>query len=123
MSNKKMQLSGSGKEILENIIGALEIDRPLGIKIALAKGIAISEGEITEEYKDSLKKWEIPDNIIKENEFTFFKHLIIEEVNKSLTNDELHKHMILYIECGLRYIDDQLKNLNSLEDARIKILN
>lgn len=118
-----MNLTGTGKEILENIISIIEIDRPLGIKIALAKGIAIANGKITEEYKDSLKKWIIPDNIIKEQEFTLFKHLIINELNNSLTNDELHKHMLLFIEKGLRHIDHQIKNLNSLEDARIKILN
>lgn len=118
-----MNLSGTGKEILENLIGILEIERPLGIKIALAKGISIANGEITEEFKDSLKKWMIPDNIIKDQEFTLFKHLIINEVNKSLTNDELHKHMLLFIESGLRHLDQQIKSLNSLEDARIKILN
>ena len=122
LTNRRMLLSEEGKEILDNIAAVLEIERPMAIKIALAKGISISEGVVIEDYNDGKNKWTIPDNIIKDKEFLLFKHLIINEVNMPLNEDELHKHMLAFIEKGLRKLKNDLKNKTSLEDFRLKIL-
>jgi hypothetical protein len=122
MANRKMLLSGTGKQILDRLCEVLEIDRPYAIKIALAKGLSISNGEVNSDFSDSNQKWTIPDGIIRDKEYLLFKHLIINELEKALTEDEVHHHMILYIEYGLRIIEKEIESLSSLEDYRLTIL-
>ncbi|MGK0534748.1 MULTISPECIES: hypothetical protein [Bacillus] len=123
MANRRMNLSGTGKETLDLLCEVLEIDRPQGIKIALAKGIANATGKINDDFKDGKNKWTIPDNIIKDKEFLLFKHLIINEMQVALNEDELTQSMLLYIEYGLKIVKQEIDNLSSLEDYRIIVLN
>lgn len=122
MANKRMYLSGTGKEILDLLSEALEIERPQAIQIALAKGIKKAHINIQDQFKDDKDKWTIPDNIIKDREYLLFKHLIINEVNASLSEDQVNQYLLLYIEHGLRNIKEEMVNLSSLEDYRIVIL-
>ncbi|MEH7158958.1 hypothetical protein [Neobacillus drentensis] len=122
MSNRRMTLSERGKKILDTIADTLEVERPMAVKIALAKGISVSNGAVTEVFESGKDKWTIPDNIIKDKEFVMFKHLLINEVNSSLDDSELHKHMLAYIEKGLRTLNEDLKNKTSMEDFRLMIL-
>lgn len=122
MANRRMLLSEDGKKILDDLVDVLEIDRPMVVKIALAKGISVSNGPIKEEYTAGKNKWTIPDGIIKDKEFLLFKHLIINEINSEITEDELHKHMVAFIEKGLRTLQVLLKNKTSMEDFRLSIL-
>lgn len=46
MSNKRMSLSEEGKTILDTLTEVLEVDRPMGVKVALSKGISIVYGII-----------------------------------------------------------------------------
>jgi hypothetical protein len=121
MSNRRMQLSEEGKEILDLIADIMEIERPMAVKIALAKGIAMSNGAVYDEFPGG-NKWTIPDNIIKDKEFLLFKHLIISEVNKPLNDEDLHKHMLSFIEKGLRILREIHRNKTSMEDFRLAIL-
>ncbi|HDR4947819.1 MULTISPECIES: hypothetical protein [Bacillus cereus group] len=123
MANRRMNLSGTGKETLDLLCEVLEIDRPQGIKIALAKGIANATGKINDDFKDGKTKWTIPDNIIKDKEFLLFKHLIMNEMQVTLNEDEITQSMTLYIEHGLKIIKQEIDNLSSLEDYRIIVLN
>jgi hypothetical protein len=123
MANRRMSLSGTGKETLDLLCEVLEIDRPQGIKIALAKGIANATGKIKDDFKDEKNKWTIPDNIIKDKEFLLFKHLIINEIQIALNEDEITQNTLLYIEYGLKIIKQEIDNLSSLEDYRIIVLN
>ncbi|PFV84629.1 hypothetical protein COL05_04875 [Bacillus sp. AFS059628] len=123
MANRRMNLSGTGKETLDLLCEVLEIDRPQGIKIALAKGIANDTGKINDDFKDGKNKWTIPDNIIKDKEFLLFKHLIINEMQVALNEDEITQSILLYIEYGLKIIKQEVDNLSSLEDYRIIVLN
>ncbi|PHG68923.1 hypothetical protein [Bacillus toyonensis] len=123
MANRRMNLSGTGKETLDLLSEVLEIDRPHGIKIALAKGIANATGKINDDFKDGKNKWTIPDNIIKDKEFLLFKHLIINEMQVALNEDKITQSMLLYIEYGLKIIKQEIDNLSSLEDYRIIVLN
>jgi hypothetical protein len=122
MANRRMSLSQQGKEILDKLAETLEVDRPMAVKIALSKGISISTGPVLEVYDGGQDKWTIPDNIIKDKEFLLFKHLIINEVNLPLDETELHKHMLAFIEKGLRRLNDDLKTKTSMEDFRLTIL-
>ncbi|WP_404458419.1 hypothetical protein [Oceanobacillus kapialis] len=122
MANRRMLLSKEGKEILDLITEYLEVDRPTAIKISLSKGLQISYGEIKSNTLDSKDKWTIPDNIIKENDFLLFKHLIQNEAEMSLDEESLHKLMIFYIESGLRVIHEIYQEKTSMEDLRISIL-
>ena len=92
-------------------------------KIALAKGIANATEKINDDFKDGKTKWTIPDNIIKDKEFLLFKHLIINEMQVALNEDEITQSMLLYIEYGLKVIKQEIYNLSSLEDYRIIVLN
>ncbi|MDQ7235219.1 hypothetical protein QYM13_15685 (plasmid) [Bacillus pacificus] len=123
MANRRMNLSGTGKETLDLLCEVLEIDRPQGVKIALAKGIANATEKINDDFKDGKTKWTIPDNIIKDKEFLLFKHLIINEMQVALNEDEITQSMLLYIEYGLKVIKQEIDNLSSLEDYRIIVLN
>ncbi|QHT48507.1 hypothetical protein M662_19120 [Bacillus sp. SB49] len=120
MANKKMNLSKTGKELLENAINSLDLDRPLVIKIALAKGLAYN-GEF-EFNTDSTPKWPIPEGIIKNNEYLMFKHIIINNLQKTIEDQEVSTYMLHYLEKGLRVIDSVIKEKNSLEDSRFVIL-
>lgn len=122
MSNRRMYLSEEGKSLLDLLANTLEVDRPIALKIALSKGLALANGPVKEEFPGGKNKWTIPDNIIKDKEFLLFKHLIINEVNSPLDDDELHKHMTGFIETGIRYLQKQYESKNSLEDFRLSIL-
>lgn len=122
MANRRMGLSGGGKEILDNLCELFEVERPFGVKIALSKGLSISNGVVNTEFKDDKQKWTIPDNIIRDKEYVLFKHLIINEVGTTLNDDEINHHMLAFIEHGLRHIQSEINSLSSLEDYRIKIL-
>ncbi|EWG08462.1 MULTISPECIES: hypothetical protein [Cytobacillus] len=122
MSNKRMALSEEGKSILDTLTEVLEVDRPMGVKVALSKGLSIANGPVKEEYSTGKNKWTIPDGIIKDKEFLLFKHLIINEVNSLLTEEELHKHMLAFIEKGLREINQTIINKTSMEDLRLTLL-
>lgn len=123
MGNRRMSLSGTGKEILDVLVETLEIERPQAVKIALAKGIAKASGPAEKSEKDGKKGWEIPDNIIKDKEYLLFKHLIINEAQRSLSEEELKQHMEAYIEFGLKTVKQELDTLSSIDDYRIKVLN
>ena len=122
MANRRMTLSEEGKIILDKMADLLEVERPMAVKIALAKGLATSNGSIKEDYSGGKNKWTIPDSIIKDKEFLLFKHLIINEVKQPLNEDDLHKHMLAYIEDGLRVLNKAVENKTSMEDLRISIL-
>lgn len=120
MANKRMLLSAEGKEILDTLTAALELDRPTVVHIALAKGIA--ENDLFNEEIDTRNRWTIPDNIIKEKDFLLFKHLIIQKADRILNDDELHKYMIILIENGLRIMKNLNDNKTSMQDLRLLIL-
>ncbi|WP_079478857.1 DndE family protein [Halobacillus salinus] len=120
MANKKMSLSKDGKELLDELTYSLDLDRPLVIKMALAKGISTSES-IDFDYS-STPKWTIPENIIRNEEFLMFKHLVISNKGKELSEDDLNKSMSYFIEKGVRVLNDSVNNKNSLEDSRFVIL-
>lgn len=120
MANKRMLLSAEGKEILDTLTAALELERPTVVQIALAKGIASDESSIKE--YETKNKWTIPDNIIKNKDFLLFKHLIIQHAEHALNDDELHKYMIAFIEDGLRIMQVLNNNKTSMQDLRLLIL-
>lgn len=122
MSNRRLNISAEGKNILDVFSDILELDRPDTIKLALAKGIAINKGPVKIANFSSSNKWTIPDGIIKGNDFLLFKQLIINEQKEILTEEELAKQMIYFIEIGLRELQKLKDNSNSLEDIRLSIL-
>lgn len=120
MANRRMLLSAEGKDILDTLTAALEMERPTVIHVALAKGIA-SDNAFSKEL-DMKNRWTIPDNIIKEKDYLLFKHLIIQKVGSPLNDEELHKEMIVLIESGLRTIQQLNEQKNSMDDLRLLIL-
>ncbi|MGO4890410.1 hypothetical protein ACJ2A9_21900 [Anaerobacillus sp. MEB173] len=123
MSNRRMNLTGTGKELLDNLCDRLEVERPFGIKIALAKGIAHANGTVEVNVIENKAKWTIPDNIIRDKEYLLFKHLLINELTTPLNEEEVNQTMLTFIEYGLRIISNELSEISSIEDYRIKVLN
>ncbi|WP_166244003.1 hypothetical protein [Paenibacillus turpanensis] len=121
MSNRKRNLSGTGKELLDSLCVRAEVERPVALKIALAKGIALGRYEL-EPPKDDKPKWTIPDGLIKDREYLLFKHLIIQEQQKSLDEETVSDYVLAYIEAGLRALQKVTEEQTSLEDFRIKML-
>lgn len=122
MSNKKLNISVDGKTILDEFCEILEIDRPDTIKLALAKGIAITNGPVKIIDFPSSNKWTVPEGIIKGNDYLLFKHLIFNEQKKTFTEEELAKQMVYFLEIGLRELQKIQRAKNSLEDIRLSIL-
>ncbi|WP_280771825.1 hypothetical protein [Salipaludibacillus daqingensis] len=122
MSNKKMYISISSKKILDSLCDHLECERPYGLKIALAKGIANYEGQQVNLSSISGEKWTIPDNIIKGEDFLLFKQLIINETNTTFEDSGLEKTMAHFIELGLGVIEDEINNLSALEDYKTTLI-
>lgn len=122
MANRRMNLSGQSKETLDLLCEHIECERPLAIKIALAKGISKANGMVTPSIDHSKPKWTIPDSIIREKDYLLFKHLIINEISEQLSEDKINEYMLLYIEYGLNIIKKEMEDLTSLEDYRLAIL-
>ncbi|WP_379135216.1 hypothetical protein [Paenibacillus sp. sgz500958] len=121
MSNRKKNLSGTGKEILDTLCIFAEVERSLALKLALAKGITAGIYNLETE-KDDKPKWTIPEGLIKDKEYLLFKHLIIQEQLKPLDDEQISDYMLTYIEAGLRKFQTLMIAQNSLEDFRIKML-
>jgi hypothetical protein len=122
MANRKVSISMEAKEILENVCSVLEIERPLGVKMALAKGIAaFTDAHSFTQVGEG--KWSVPDGIIRGNDYLLFKHLIINEINMTLNEEETNKYFGLFIETGLSVIKYEISQLSSIEDYRITILD
>jgi|SRR5690625_1422705 len=122
MSNKKMVISTDGKSILDKLTEQLDLERPFVVQLALAKGIQISKRIPNFTYDKGPNKWTIPDNIIKEENFILFKHLIQNEAQQSINNDQIHRYMIFFIESGLRELTKINLEKTSMEDLKISIL-
>jgi len=120
MSNKNLNISKEGKDLLEEVIAALDLERPHVIKLSLAKGIASKE-EIDFD-SSSTPKWKIPDNLIKDKEYLMFKHLILSKNGVQLEDNDIQNQMVHYIEKGIRSLKKDIDNKNSLEDSRFVII-
>lgn len=123
MANGKLLISAEGKEIIDRLMAILNINhRPTIVKIALAKGIAISEGPEPIQSYPTKDNWLFGDGIIKGNEYLLFKHLIINEQQLQIEQDMIDKYFVHYIEKGLRELNRIEKEKNSLEDFRLALI-
>ncbi|GEM02086.1 hypothetical protein SAMN05421839_10533 [Halolactibacillus halophilus] len=121
---KQMYLSKDKKEILDKILDELEIERAFCIKLSLAKGIEHFRGFDLVSYKSGRKNhWEIPKSIISNEELLLFQHLIFNELNKSIPDEELTIYLNGLIDHGLSILQNKSTEKNSLEDFRISVLS
>ncbi|WP_213421280.1 DndE family protein [Bhargavaea massiliensis] len=116
------KLSLYHKEILENLRAALEFDRKQVLEIALAKGIA--EGPVIDPSTDTgyKREWEFRWTIFSNESLLLFKHLIIQKHQKAITDSEIPKYMIRYIEIGLEILGRINADRTSVEDFRFSII-
>jgi len=120
MANKQLSLSKEGKDLLDIVTSDLSIDRPLTIKVALAK--ALSSTMTVSVDTSSVPKWSIPEGIIKNEDYLLFKHLIFEHESRALDDSELNKQFLFLIEKGIRILNKEIRSKNSLQDSRSAIL-
>ncbi|VWX38606.1 MULTISPECIES: hypothetical protein [Exiguobacterium] len=134
MDSKGIKLSKLTKARIDDLMGefadsfddASKEIRPFVIKLGLSTGIANSKG-LYEKLPSGCETsdWEMG-SIISGDDFMIFKHLIINEAKRSLTDSEIKKYMRTFIEYGissLYQIWEDHHNSGDLEEFKIKILS
>ncbi|MBD8522731.1 hypothetical protein [Lysinibacillus fusiformis] len=124
MGNIKFNISKEAKDIIDSLKVILDInDTPTIIKLTLAKGIA------TMAPNDSMQKflgsgnWLVPENIIKDRDYLLFKHLIINDLNKVISDKDINEYFAFYIEKGARALQEIIEHKTSFDDLRILLLS
>lgn len=122
MGNKKLHISAEGKLLIDEISSVLDFSRPDTLCFAIAKGISMSTGPAFIETFDLKNKWELGENVIDGQNYLLFKHLIIQEQQKIMNEDEISKYMAHYIELGVRKLNEIKKDKASIENLRLLLL-
>lgn len=124
MGNSKFNISKEAKDIIDSLKVILSIEEtPTIIKLALAKGISILDpNEPKQKFNDN-GQWLVPENIIKDRDYLLFKHLIINELNKVITDKDINEYFAFYIEKGARALQEKIDNKTSFDDIRILLLS
>ncbi|MCM3001275.1 hypothetical protein ACTHSJ_26200 [Paenibacillus cellulositrophicus] len=117
---KRKHLSYEGKQLLDYFADALSVDRPFIMRLALAKGLS-SNRNIEIATQSDKNKWEIPD-FFNVDEYNLYSHIIINQVRRVLSAEEINNEILTQIEKGLRILDQIQKEKNSLDDLRLAIL-
>lgn len=118
----RLTLSKQGHEYLPNVMVELGIDRPLALKIALAKGIA-SETLPKEEKKESSDFIFNTDVVAKDDELLLVKHLIINKLKRKISDQEIDKYILYFIEHGLEIMNDEINKLSNLDNYLLYLMN
>lgn len=124
MGNTKFNISSEAKDIIDELKILLDEDeRSPIIQLALAKGIANISDNLIEPIKyNSSGTWTVPENLIKDPEYVLFKHLIINEYKKPISDQDMNKYFAFLIESGLRLILKSIESKTDFDDLRIQIL-
>lgn len=124
MGNSKFNISIEAKDIIDSLKVILDVNEtPTIIKLALAKGIA------TMEPNEQIQKfivnghWLVPENIIKDRDYLLFKHLIINELNKVISDKDINDYFAFYIEKGARSLQEKIDQKTSFDDLLILLLS
>lgn len=117
---KRKHLSYEGKQLLDYFAYALSVDRPFIMRLAISKGLSSHRNiEITNQSDGN--RWEIPD-FFTVDEYNLYSHIIINQVKRVLSAEEINNEILKQIERGLRILDQIQKEKNSLDDLRLAIL-
>ena len=124
MGNSKFYISKETKEMIDSLKMILEInENPPLIKLALSKGISLLNGPEDISKRESEGQWLVPENIIKDDEFLLYKHLIINEYQTVFSNSEIHKYFSYLIDKGACELIRIEKEKSPLEDFKIAIFS
>ena len=124
MGNIKFNISKEAKDIIDSLKVILDInDTPTIIKLALAKGIATMEPNEPMQKFNGSGNWLVPENIIKDRDYLLFKHLIINELNKVISDKDINEYFAFYIEKGARALQEKIDQKTSFDDLRILLLS
>lgn len=124
MANGRFIISKAADETLTNLMIILEIERPLGLKIALSKGILININYRKDEEKMERGR-EIPDRVVLQGfEYSLYSHLIFEKEKRVISDGkELDDHIRFYVEIGLNQIKRELDELPAAENYLLGLMN
>lgn len=124
MGNIKFNISKEAKDIIDSLKVILDInDTPTIIKLALAKGIATMEPSVSMKKFNGSGNWLVPENIIKDRDYLLFKHLIINDLNKVISDKDINEYFAFYIEKGARALQEIIEQKTSFDDLRILLLS
>lgn len=118
MANRRFTLTKQSTEILDRIMVELDLqdNRPEALKIALAKGLSESLQE-PPEITDKSSGFTVGDGVIaKDEDYTLYKHLIIERVGKPIDDKDIDKFIQRLIEHGLSIMGKELDQLSDLDN-------
>jgi hypothetical protein len=124
MANRKVSLSTTATEYLSEAMVVLELDneRPTVLKIAFAKGYISCKGAILPELEDK-KGFVIPDGVISGDDYLLFKHLIFEKLGQTIEDPkQIDDYLARFIDYGLRVMHDEIKNMSSLDNYLLLLL-
>jgi len=124
LGNIKFNISKEAKDIIDSLKVILDInDTPTIIKLALAKGIATMEPSDSMQKFNGSGNWLVPENIIKDRDYLLFKHLIINDLNKVISDKDINEYFAFYIEKGARALQEIIEQKTSFDDLRILLLS
>ncbi len=122
--NGRFKISKESTTILERVMVelGLEDNRPEALRLALAKGIVATKGK-PPETNGSGGGFEVPQGVIaKDQEYLKYKHLIIEQIGHCINDNEVDRHIHLFIEYGLNVMNTEINNLSSLDNYLLYLM-
>lgn len=109
-----VKLSKQGYEILERAMTELEMERPVVLRLAFAKGL--TESETIQEIKREHSNFEFPTSVIaKGDEVLLIKHLIIDKVQTQIDETKLDKLILNCVEQGLEILEQEMNELGNMD--------
>lgn len=124
MGNSKFYISKEAKDLIDSLKVILNIDEtPTIVKLVLAKGIASLKTAVPVEKIGGKDQWLVPENIIKDRDYLLFKHLIINEYETVISDQEINKYFSYLIEQGAAELKKVENEKTSFEDIRVAILS
>jgi len=134
MDSKGIKLSKVTKDRVDELMGEFRDTfddsskelRPFVLKLGFSFGLAKAEKLHEDVPADcGSGEWEMG-SIISGDDLRLFRHLIVNEANRKLSDSEVKKYLKTSMEHGIAYLYEQLEyhsKSGNLEDFKVKILN
>lgn len=125
MANSRFPLTIKAHDTLGRVMVELDLDlkkRSEALKIALAKGLAESTGappEVTGPNSDFTVGAGV---LVRDEEYTMYKHLIIERIGIKIEDKEIDKYLQRYLEYGLECMDREMSQLTDLDNYLLMLI-
>lgn len=125
-----VKLSKRGTEYLSTIMAELgfrntpgkDNDRPTALRLAFAKGIT-ADTLPNEETGKGPKEFEFNTNVITKGNSILLKHLIINKLQRKISDKEFNKYVLLFVEHGLEIMYKEIQGLTNMDNYMIYLFD